>query len=180
MYLLHSPSLKAVQSTQLLLTQGSCCLGKEGRSFLTSSKQPPTTCSQCSGTKLCYLDRAAFMLVYLDRYPHPGKKHLAEKHSGCNSAVLCWSRFVNVMVWEKIFLSFWTGSICIVVCPHRTCAVLLSLPQTCSLDTKSKSIRSLCRSQSAGRGPSVHGMRYPIVQCHFILPLNLQVYYSLA
>ena len=73
-----------------------CCLGKEGRSFLTSSKQPPTTCSHCTRTKLCYSDRMSmtFMPFYLYWYEMCTRERsiLSEKHSGWNYTVLRSSR----------------------------------------------------------------------------------------
>lgn len=95
-----------------------CCLGMEGRSFLTSSKQPPTTCSHCTGTKLCSSDRTSltFMLFYLYCY----KMHalewgiLFEKHPGWNHAGLGSSRICKHGALEGniSFFFFWSGNLC--------------------------------------------------------------------
>lgn len=80
------------------------CLGKEGRSFLTSSKQPPTTCSHCTRTKLCYSDRMSvtFTVFYLYWYEMRTLERsiLSEKHSGWNYTVLCSSRICECNCWE--------------------------------------------------------------------------------
>lgn len=71
------PHWKAVQGTQLLLTQMRMLLGEGGEELLGPSKQPPTTCSHCTRTKLRSSDRLSvtFMPFSLCWHAHSGKRH---------------------------------------------------------------------------------------------------------
>lgn len=152
-----------------------CCLGMEGRSFLTSSKQPPTTCSHCTGTKLCSSDRTSltFMLFYLYCY----KMHalewgiLFENHPGWNHTGLGSSRICKhgALGGNISFFFFFAGvETCVIAPPSRTCAVLL-FPPTCSLDTKQK--RSLpALKQVKGEMSKYAQSVFPINKCQFDLP----------
>lgn len=159
-----------------------CCLGKEGRSFSAHQNNLPPPAPIAREQNYAARTDWAWDLCrfpYIDMHTLE-RSILFEKHSGWNYTVLCSSR-ICVMVWKKTFPFFWTGSICVRAPPCRVSAVLLSLPQTCSLDTKQK--RSL-PAPKPGKGAIDACAQIALPHCQITLNsfffLKLQAYFSLV
>lgn len=147
------PHWKAVQGTQLLLTQMRMLLGEGGEELLRHQNNlPPPAPIAREQNYAARTDWAWHLchLPYIDMHTLE-RSILFEKHSGWNYTVLCSSR-ICVMVWKKTFPFFWTGSICVIAPPCRVCAVLLSLPQNLQPGHKAKAFTPCTKARERSDG----------------------------